>query len=905
MTHVQGETESLFDLLRYPCTHDAWFKRSFHPPDAWRGQRVWLHVGGVLPAAEFWINGHGLGTTRSSRCALRGEITPWLRWGESNTIAIRVFRTGDGLDGMHELYGWSGIYRSCWIEAVPSAHVVGLQVLTSLDPPAARLRLAIALPGGTAGCTVEARIMNAAARQEFRAGGACRPAAAGAELELNIPMPGALPWSPETPNLYRVAVSLTFAGAVADTASLRFGLRALAVRGRQILLNGAPIFLRGGCDDQLYPRTLCPPADKEFFRDRIRRAKAYGFNYTKSCVDIFPREFLEAADELGYLVCQEMPFGLSFARSRRYNPPAAFADLCRRELAHIIRFERHHPCIISYSMASELDARWLHSRRTFRLFSRDLPRRARGLHPGALIFDCTGEGAQWRNYDGASAARAKRGTDRATPVCTPLGRRATDLQSSVLAGYNEGFCPLNAPYSSFRNVTLPFILHEYSWITGLSDPGLIRRCRGLPIRAWQVPEMIAAARGNGQGRVLSRLVACSRRLKLALRKDALEQARRAPQVAGYHHWLIHDFPFCAEGVFNEFWEYPRDLPPARFRMSNADTVLLLEDGNRRAFTWGGRMPLAIGVAHHGRQPLRRAEVQWRLEAGRHRLASGVARLRADIPGGSLVKTPDLELTLPPGNSPALLIISAVLVAGGRMLNRNEWNLWAFPAAAPARRWDDVATDLSWAARLLPGSRRVTAPAHAGARVIVVGALDDDLVDYLAGGGRVLLAAPGRPEGGPGLLPRGQGRPAYRTVEFNAGRHGNMGTVIRPHPALGRLPHSGWCDFCFVPLIQWAYPFALRPFGRGRINPIIRSIGHMATMEDKAYLFDVAVGRGRLLACSLNLNAGVRGDPLARHLVFSLLAWLRTAARVSAVPVAPRRLAAVIRQYSGLAGFRRS
>ena len=68
---------------------------------------------------------------------------------------------------------------------------------------------------------------------------------------------------------------------------MRFGLREISRKGKQVLLNGRPIFLRGGCDDQLYPESFCPPNSKEFFLKRIKLAKEYGFNYTKSCVEVF------------------------------------------------------------------------------------------------------------------------------------------------------------------------------------------------------------------------------------------------------------------------------------------------------------------------------------------------------------------------------------------------------------------------------------------------------------------------------------------------------------------------------------------------------------------------------------------------------------------------------------------
>ena len=160
-------------------------------------------------------------------------------------------------------------------------------------------------------------------------------------------------------------------------------------------------------------------------------------------------------------------------------------------------------------------------------------------------------------------------------------------------------------------------------------------------------------------------------------------------------------------------------------------------------------------------------------------------------------------------------------------------------------------------------------------------LEDSLIGFLATGGRVLLLSRG-------ALPE---RPSchYRTVPFNCGRTGNMGTVVRPHPALGDFPHEGWCDLCFVPMIEGALPMDLAAFCPPRIDPIIRSLGHQLTMDDKAYLFEVRVGRGRLLACSLNIAAAYPSCAAARHLLTQLLRYLAAPPKAPAPTLAPRQL----------------
>jgi len=268
--------------LRHACFHDSWYRRRFRIPASWRGRRVWLHVGGVSPAAAFWINGRRLGRTLTSRCPVRADLTRHVRFGASNLLAVKVEWSERALNGVFDaLTAWSGLYRSVWVEAVPEERLDGVHVATSIDPPGATFR--VALTGGrrAAGrlrllCEVKgttgARIWSGEA------------AAAGSEACVGIEMPGARPWSPQEPNLYTAALRLCREDEALDTAAVRFGLRELRTEGFRVLLNGRPVFLRGGCDDQLYPQTVCPPADKAFIAARLRAAKRYGINYTNSCV---------------------------------------------------------------------------------------------------------------------------------------------------------------------------------------------------------------------------------------------------------------------------------------------------------------------------------------------------------------------------------------------------------------------------------------------------------------------------------------------------------------------------------------------------------------------------------------------------------------------------------------------
>lgn len=848
VTEVEIPEHSQTIMLKHGCLHPSWYRRTFQLPAAWQGQRIALHVGGVKPAATFWLNGQLLGETLTSRSPVRVDLSDAARCGEANTLAVRIHWPRFRLDGVYDVWqAWSGVYRSIRVEALPYVSLTDIHITPSIDPPAATIELA--LRGDCTGRTLSAHCEIAGDA------GACWQGEAhfaDGAATLQVPMPGAGLWSPNHPTLYRAKVRLFEDGSLLDDGEVRFGLREIAVHGRQVLLNGLPIFLRGGCDDHIYPETICPPADVEFFRRRIRQAKRYGFNYTKSACEIFTDEFLTAADEEGYLVCQEMPFGvLGELRAVRDDPPAELESLWKRELRAIVTADRSHPAVVAYSMCSEnlLDGE---RQAAFRIFSRELPALTRRLNPHALVIDAT------------------------AAFCfttqTRHGRRDTDLLEDCIENAYT-LAPFTGPLPIPESVDRPFLLHEWDWICGLPDPAIVARYEELPLAVVQVPEMIEAARANGLLAELPAMAAQSRKLKYALRKHAFEAAFRAPEVAGYHHWLIHDVCYCPEGVFNEFWEEPADLPADVFRGYNDDTVLVLDDSDRRSFAWGERIPLGLTIAHFGERPVAAPVLRWRLTRGQETLADGHRALRR-IACGRRVHVPTLGLPRLAGDAPAQLELSCELWDGAeRRVCGNRWPLWLFPPPARVTFPRPVITSLSLPAGF-DGIDRPYDPLtpKAGTGVFVAHRLldgkrepIDTLLNFVAKGGRTLALCNGDfPETYSAF---------YRPVPYVLGREGNMGTVIRRHPALGDFPHDGWCDLPFVPFIQGAHPLRLDVFAPTRVNPIIRSIPHPVTMTDKAYLAEIGVGRGTLLLCSLNLQSHWHTDPAARCLLHAMLAYL--------------------------------
>ena len=87
-----------------------------------------------------------------------------------------------------------------------------------------------------------------------------------------------------------------------------------------------------------------------------------------------------------------------------------------------------------------------------------------------------------------------------------------------------------------------------------------------------------------------------------------------------------------------------------------------------------------------------------------------------------------------------------------------------------------------------------------------------------------------------------------------------------------MPSDGWCDLQFYPLIQGSKTILLNPLP-AKIQPLVRCIDRPTRLADRAYLFEVAVGRGKLLVSGFNFaRATDSRDPAGIFLVDHLVRY---------------------------------
>jgi len=334
-----------------------WYRRTFTVPADWRGQRLQLHFGAVDYDAKVYVNGTLVATHRGGYDGFDADVTGALTgsgpqelivWAEDLTDATgqpigKQRRTSD-----HGIFyqGSSGIWRTVWMEPVAASSIADLTLTP--DVPAGALRLTANTTGG-AGLTVRA-----VARDHGRVVGR---ASGAAGTELKLPVPKATLWSPDSPFLYDLQVTLLSGGRAVDSVGSYFGMRQIGTEAGadgklRIALNGKILFNMANLDQGFWPDGLNTAPTDAALRFDLLQDKKMGFNAVRKHIKVEPDRWYYWADKLGLLVWQDMP-------ATNTSPmPAEWRAQFESELHEMVREHRSWTSIVAWVPFNEGWGEW-------------------------------------------------------------------------------------------------------------------------------------------------------------------------------------------------------------------------------------------------------------------------------------------------------------------------------------------------------------------------------------------------------------------------------------------------------------------------------------------------------------------------------------------------------------------
>jgi len=237
-----------------------WYRRTFEIPRKWVNQSVLLHFGAVDWDTTVWINGKKVGSHRGGYDPFTFDITDALNDAGKQEIILSVWdptNTGYQPRGKQVKKPggiWytavTGIWQTVWLEPVAAAYIESLNIVPDVDSQTVDVGLNLVSPAGEAAATVA--VLD---RRKKVASGQVKITGEGgiATLSIKLAVKNAKLWSPDSPFLYDLKVTLTHNGKIVDKLSSYFGMRKISL-GKdkegvtRIFLNNKPLFQFGPLD---------------------------------------------------------------------------------------------------------------------------------------------------------------------------------------------------------------------------------------------------------------------------------------------------------------------------------------------------------------------------------------------------------------------------------------------------------------------------------------------------------------------------------------------------------------------------------------------------------------------------------------------------------------------------------
>lgn len=328
--------------------HQGYYRRWIDVPASYQGQQIIAHFGSVPGCFYLWVNGKFVGYSEDSKLEAEFDLTPYIKPGQKNLIALHEMRWCDGsyLEDQ-DFFRNFGISRDSWLYARnKKCHIEDLRVTPSLtnDYKDGQLKVEIKRPKNA--------LWSASLTD---ANGMCIYSTDwGKEDHLTFDVEDVHLWSAESPYLYNLSITLFDGMKPVETFTQRVGFRQVEIKGSQLLVNGQPILIKGADRHELDPDNGYVVSRERMISD-IREMKRMNINAVRTSHYPNDAQWYDLCDQYGLYVVAEAnveSHGMGYGEeSLAKNPSYAKAHL-ERDQRNVQR-NFNHPSIIVWSMGNE------------------------------------------------------------------------------------------------------------------------------------------------------------------------------------------------------------------------------------------------------------------------------------------------------------------------------------------------------------------------------------------------------------------------------------------------------------------------------------------------------------------------------------------------------------------------
>lgn len=810
---------------RHSYVGPAWYTRTVDIPASAAGKRVTLSLERILWKSDLWIDGVKIASAESSSLVAPHvyDITRAVKPGHRQRITLRVDNRRQydiSYKNLAHAYTddtqtiWNGVIGEMSLTVGPVCGIGQIAVFPNTDSAVADVKVSV-LADQPRKARLTVWVQDRSSGKEVARVTRDVELAAGSQtLDIACPMRGTIrSWSEFSPQLYSVTVKLkTACGTSVET--MDFGMRKLSRDGQKLILNGAPLFLRGTLECCIFPLTGHPPMDRPGWEKVIRTAKAWGLNHLRFHSWCPPRAAFEVADREGFYLQVELPLW-----SLTLGKDPATTGFLQAEARRIIDEYGNHPSFCFMSMGNELQGDMSMPNRLMRSLKAGDSRR---------LYTTTSF-----TFEKGYGAAPMEGDDFLVTQWTKDGWvRGQGVFNSHAPAFDRDFS------TATQNVGVPLVTHEIGQYSVYPDLREIGKYTGVlrPLNFEAVRADLEAKGLLGKAPAYTR---ASGKLAAVLYKEEIERALKTTGISGFQLLDLHDFPgqgTALVGLLDAFWESKGVISAADFREFCAPVVLLARFP-KATYSNGERFSAILDVSNYSDGDLPGAVLKWRLTDSSG-TSAGEGSIEKDIVLGYNSSVAKIGCDLSRFDKARKLTLW-VEIEGTSY--KNHWNIWVYPETEQA-----VAADIVYTRDL------------------------QEALSELDKGKKVLFNPDWkRIEGIEGKFV-----PVFWSPVHFPKQAATMGVLCEPaHPALALFPNDGhsdwqWWDLCINSTTMIADSI------RGG-SPIVEVVDNFVNNRRLAMIYEGRVGAGRLIIASCDLSDSPGNRIVARQMKRSLIAYMQS------------------------------
>ena len=915
MERYRQEGDMKFPFFLTPERHyvgAAWYGRNFYVPRDWKDQRIMLFLERPHIETTVYVNGREVGHQTSLSTPHVYDVTKMLRMGQRNEIAIRVY---NGIENVcvgqdsHSVTdqtqgNWNGIVGRIELQARPK-HVNIRNVRVYPDLLHRKAHVVVDLDNRSNQWLGDVHVMQVreyglvyeVTMDNMKEG---KPLINslnnwlelnGQRMEFDIPMTKQMvEWDEFMPAVYRLIV---YAGD--DSYETTFGFRDISVEGRQLMINGHPLFIRGTVENCCFPETGYPPTDEEEWMRIFKKCKEYGINMVRFHSYCPPEAAFSAADQVGIYLQPEGPSWPNHGVKLRRG--MAIDQYLLEESRRIIDTYGNHPSFVMMAAGNEPAGDWV-------TYCNDWVRQMHE-YDSTKVYCGASVGGGWA-WDGGSEYHVKGGArgldwDRHAPSSgddyyeqilhpknfkpqapnissqTPnLNSKSSKRKSksskrkSKTSNLNSQTSNLNPQTSNLNSQTSnqsPIIAHEQGQWCAFPDFSEIDQYTGV-YKARNFEIFSDLLRDNGMASQARKFLDASGRLQTLCYKYEIERNLRTPEYTGFQLLSLNDYSgqgTALVGPLNVHWREKGYVKADEWRQF-CNMIVPLARFPRFIYTTNDTLQVPLEVYNAFNCTVTDVRTYYYLKNDTGLVITGGLLSKGKVPIGKNTQVGTVRISLSSIDAPQKLTLVVHL---SRNI-KNEWDFWVYPAE-----------ELSSKEVKELGSKEVKELSSKEVKEMgskepyIADSLDAKALEVLRSGGTVLITAAGRVKLGSDV------KQTYLPVFWNTSwfkmrpPHTTGAYIDDSHPLFRHgFPTDTWANLNWWELLNKAQVMNLMELPTD-YQPPIQPIDTWHISRKLGMLIEARVDKGRLLMTTMDISNDLEHRHVARQMRHAILDYMQS------------------------------